>query len=154
MLAPKRVKWRKQQKGHMAGKALRGGTLLHGDYGLQAVECGYITARQIEAARIAVSKYTKKGGQMWIRIFPDKPRTKKAAETRMGSGKGNVEDWVSVIKPGRILYEIKGVTKEEATQAMKMANYKLPLKTKIVSKFSAIPQKKTAATAVAAEGAK
>ncbi len=146
MLAPKRVKWRKQQKGHMAGKALRGGALLHGDYGLQAVECGYITARQIEAARIAVSKYTKKGGQMWIRIFPDKPRTKKAAETRMGSGKGNVEDWVSVIKPGRILYEIKGVTREEATQAMKMANYKLPLKTKIVSKFSAVPQKKTASS--------
>lgn len=152
MLAPKRVKWRKQQKGHMAGKALRGGTLLHGDYGLQAAECGYITARQIEAARIAVSKYTKKGGQMWIRIFPDKPRTKKAAETRMGSGKGNVEDWVSVIKPGRILYEIKGVTKEEATMAMKMANYKLPLKTKIVSKFSAIPQKK--GTVPASEGAK
>jgi len=118
----------------MRGKALRGGELLHGDYGLQAAECGYITARQIEAARIAVSKYTKKGGQRWIRIFPDKPRTKKAAETGMGSGKGNVEDWVCVIKPGRILYEIKGVTKEEATQAMKMANYKLPLKTKIVAK--------------------
>ena len=134
MLSPKRVKWRKQQKGKMKGKALRGGTLLHGDYGLQATECGYITARQIEAARIAVSKYTKKGGAMWIRIFPDKPRTKKAAETRMGSGKGNVEDWVSVIKPGRVLYEIKGVTKEEAVMALRMANYKLPLTTKIISK--------------------
>lgn len=116
----------------MAGKALRGGALQYGDVGLQAVECAYVTARQIEAARIAVSKYTKKGGQMWIRIFPDKPRTKKAAETRMGSGKGNVEDWVCVVKPGRILYEIKGVTKAEAQEAMKMANYKLPLKTKIV----------------------
>lgn len=137
MLAPKRVKWRKQQKGNMKGKALRGGTLLHGDYGLQAVECGYITARQIEAARIAVSKFTKKGGRMWIRIFPDKPRTKKAAETRMGSGKGNVEDWVSVIKPGRVLYEIKGVTAAEAKEAMRLANYKLPLKTKIIARESA-----------------
>jgi large subunit ribosomal protein L16 len=134
VLAPKRVKWRKQQKGHMAGKALRGGNLQYGDVGLQATECGYVTARQIEAARIAVSKYTKKGGQMWIRIFPDKPRTKKAAETRMGSGKGNVEDWVCVVKPGRILYEIKGVTREEANEAMKMANYKLPLKTKVVTR--------------------
>ncbi len=134
MLAPKRVKWRKQQKGKMKGKALRGGSLLHGDFGLQAVECGYITSRQIEAARIAVSKFTKKGGQMWIRIFPDKPRTKKAAETRMGSGKGNVEDWVCVIKPGRVLYEIKGVTVQEAKEAMRLANYKLPLKTKIISK--------------------
>lgn len=139
MLAPKRVKWRKQQKGNMKGKALRGGTLLHGDYGLQAVECGYITARQIEAARIAVSKFTKKGGRMWIRIFPDKPRTKKAAETRMGSGKGNVEDWVSVIKPGRVLYEIKGVTAAEAKEAMRLANYKLPLKTKIIARESAVP---------------
>ena len=134
MLAPKRVKWRKQQKGKMKGKCSRGATLLHGDYGLQAAECGYITSRQIEAARIAVSKYTKKGGQMWIRIFPDKPRTKKPAEVRMGSGKGNVEDWVCVIKPGRMLYEIKGVTPEEGTEAMRLANYKLPLKTKIVSR--------------------
>lgn len=132
MLAPKRVKWRKQQKGKMRGKALRGGTLLHGDYGLQAVECGYITARQIEAARIAVSKFTKKGGSMWIRIFPDKPRTKKPAEVRMGSGKGNVEDWVCVVKPGRVLYEIKGVSREDGVSAMRLANYKLPLKTKII----------------------
>ncbi len=147
MLAPKRVKWRKQQKGNMKGKASRGQTLLHGDFGLQATECGYITSRQIEAARIAVSKYTKKGGQMWIRIFPDKPRTKKAAETRMGGGKGNVEDWVCVIKPGRVLYEIKGVTVLEATSAMKMANYKLPLKTKIISKAqAAAPAKATEGT--------
>jgi large subunit ribosomal protein L16 len=118
----------------MAGKALRGGALQYGDVGLQAAECAYVTARQIEAARIAVSKYTKKGGQMWIRIFPDKPRTKKAAETRMGSGKGNVEDWVCVVKPGRILYEIKGVTRAEAHEAMRMANYKLPLKTKIIDR--------------------
>jgi large subunit ribosomal protein L16 len=130
----------------MNGKALRGGTLLHGDYGLQAAECGYITARQIEAARIAVSKFTKKGGRMWIRIFPDKPRTKKAAETRMGSGKGNVEDWVSVIKPGRVLYEIKGVTEAEAKEALRLANYKLPLKTKIISRAA------TAAPAAAEAG--
>ncbi len=146
MLAPKRVKWRKQQKGKMKGKASRGNTLLHGDYGLQAAECGYITSRQIEAARIAVSKFTKKGGQMWIRIFPDKPRTKKPAEVRMGSGKGNVEDWVCVIKPGRILYEIKGVTALEAQTAMRMANYKLPLKTKIISNAQQV--------AVASSGAK
>lgn len=137
MLAPKRVKWRKQQKGKMRGKALRGGSLLHGDYGLQATECGYITARQIESARIAVSKFTKKGGQMWIRIFPEKPRTKKPAEVRMGSGKGNVEDWVCVIKPGRVLYEIKGVTRQEAHQALSLANYKLPLKTKIIGREEA-----------------
>ena len=137
MLAPKRVKWRKQQKGKMKGKALRGGSLLHGDFGLQATECGYITARQIESARIAVSKFTKKGGQMWIRIFPDKPRTRKPAEVRMGSGKGNVEDWVCVIKPGRVLYEIKGVTVAEAKEAMRLANYKLPLKTKVITREAA-----------------
>lgn len=147
MLAPKRVKWRKQQKGKMRGKALRGGSLLHGDYGLQAVECGYITARQIEAARIAVSKYTKKGGEMWIRIFPDKPRTKKPAEVRMGSGKGNVEDWVCVIKPGRVLYEIKGVTVDEAKSALRLANYKLPLKTKIISRATEAAAKAAAAAA-------
>jgi large subunit ribosomal protein L16 len=118
----------------MRGKALRGGSLLHGDFGLQAVECGYITSRQIESARIAVSKFTKKGGQMWIRIFPDKPRTRKPAEVRMGSGKGNVEDWVCVIKPGRVLYEIKGVTVAEAKEALRLANYKLPLKTKIIAR--------------------
>jgi large subunit ribosomal protein L16 len=134
VLAPKRVKWRKQQRGKMRGKCLRGHLIQHGEYALQAVECGYITSRQIEAARIAVSKYTKKGGNMWIRIFPDKARTRKPAEVRMGSGKGNVEDWVCVIKPGRILYEIGGVSREDGVEAMKMANYKLPLKTKIIYK--------------------
>ena len=145
MLAPKRVKWRKQQKGHMAGKALRGGALQYGDVGLQATECGYVTARQIEAARIAVSKYTKKGGQMWIRIFPDKPRTKKAAETRMGSGKGNVEDWVCVVKPGRILFEMAGVGQAEAMEAMRLAAHKLPVATKVVTR-------ETVAAATATEG--
>jgi len=134
MLAPKRVKWRKQQKGRMTGRASRGETLLNGEYGLQAVECGYITSRQIEAARIAMTRYTKRGGQTWIRIFPDKPRTKKPAEVRMGSGKGNVEDWVCVIKPGRVLYEIAGVPKEDATEAMRLASNKLPIKAKIISK--------------------
>ncbi len=118
----------------MRGKCLRGHEILHGDYALQATECGYVTSRQIEAARIAVSKYTKKGGNMWIRIFPDKPRTKKPAEVRMGSGKGNVEDWVCVVKPGRILYEIGGVSRQDGVEAMRMANYKLPLKTKIIYK--------------------
>ncbi len=134
MLAPKRVKWRKQQKGNMKGRATRGQTLLNGEYGLQAVECGYITSRQIEAARIAMTRYTKRGGQVWIRIFPDKPRTKKPAEVRMGSGKGNVEDWVCVIKPGRVLYEIGGVSKEDASEAMRLANNKLPIKSKVISK--------------------
>ena len=141
MLAPKRVKWRKQQRGKMRGKSLRGSAILHGDFALQAVECGYVTSRQIEAARIAVSKYTKKGGNMWIRIFPDKPRTKKPAEVRMGSGKGNVEDWVSVVRPGRILYEIGGVSRQDAVEALKMANYKLPLKTKIISKTDTAKEK-------------
>lgn len=146
MLSPKRVKWRKQQKGNMKGRAMRGNTLLHGEYGLQASEPGYITARQIEAARIAVSRYTKRGGQIWIRIFPDKPRTRKPAEVRMGSGKGNVEDWVCVIRPGRILYEIKGVTQQEAVEAMRLANNKLPLKTKVIAKegFSAARSSKVA----------
>jgi large subunit ribosomal protein L16 len=138
VLSPKRVKWRKQQKGKMRGKALRGGVVMNGDFGLVAAECGYITARQIEAARIAVSKYTKKGGSMWIRIFPDKPRTKKPAEVRMGSGKGNVEDWVCVVKPGRVLYEIGGVTPAEAKEALRLANYKLPLKTKILAKGASL----------------
>src|SRR3954471_15045850 len=110
MLAPKRVKWRKMQKGKMRGTAERGGTLHFGDFGLQATECGRITARQIEASRVAMTRYIKRGGQVWIRIFPDKPVTKKAAETRMGSGKGNVEEWVSVIKPGRIIFEMTGIT--------------------------------------------
>jgi len=134
VLAPKRVKWRKQQKGKMKGRATRGQFLLNGEYGLQAVECGYITARQIEAARVAMTRYTKRGGQSWIRIFPEKPRTRKPAEVRMGSGKGNVEDWVCVIKPGRILYEIAGVSREDALEAMRLANNKLPIKSKVITK--------------------
>ena len=132
MLAPKRVKWRKQQKGRMRGKALRGGELQYGDFGLQATECGRITARQIEAARIAMTRFTKRGGKTWIRIFPDKPVTKKPAEVRMGSGKGNVEFWVAVIKPGRILFEMEGIPREMAEEALRLANHKLPLKTKFV----------------------
>jgi len=118
----------------MAGKALRGGNLQYGDVGLQATECGYVTARQIEAARIAVSKYTKKGGQMWIRIFPDKPRTKKAAETRMGSGKGSPEWWVANVKPGRVLFEVAGVNEELAREALTRAIHKLPLKARIIKR--------------------
>lgn len=132
MLAPKRVKWRKQHKGRMRGKALRGGELQYGDFGLQATECGRITARQIEAARIAMTRFTKRGGKTWIRIFPDKPVTKKPAEVRMGSGKGNVEFWVAVIKPGRILFEMEGIPKDMAQEALRLANHKLPLKTKFV----------------------
>jgi large subunit ribosomal protein L16 len=149
VLAPKRVKWRKQQKGNMKGKATRGQTLLNGEYGLQATECGYITSRQIEAARVAMTRYTKRGGQTWIRIFPDKPRTRKPAEVRMGSGKGNVEDWVCVIKPGRILYEIAGVPRADALEAMRLANNKLPVNAKIVSKVS--PQGAAKAAAKVAE---
>ena len=134
MLAPKRVKWRKVQKGRMRGKCLRGAELQYGDFGLQASECGYITARQIEAARIAMSRYTKRGGKSWIRIFPDKPLTRKAAETRMGSGKGNVEFWVAVIKPGRILFEMNGVTREQAQEAFLRAAHKLPFKTKFLER--------------------
>ena len=118
----------------MSGPAKAGRTVAFGDFGLATTEPAWVTARQIEAARRAMTRSIKRGGKVWIRIFPDKPRTKKAAETRMGSGKGNVEDWVCVVKPGRILYEIKGVTKQEATDAMKMANYKLPLKTKIIAR--------------------
>jgi large subunit ribosomal protein L16 len=149
VLAPKRVKWRKQQKGNMKGKATRGQTLLNGEYGLQATECGYITSRQIEAARVAMTRYTKRGGQTWIRIFPDKPRTRKPAEVRMGSGKGNVEDWVCVIKPGRILYEIAGVPRADALEAMRLANNKLPVNAKIVSKVP--PQGAAKAAAKVAE---
>lgn len=134
MLAPKRVKWRKQQKGKMRGKALRGGTLNFGTYGLQAVECGKITSRQIEAARVAMTRYVKRGGQVWTRIFPDKALTKKPAETRMGSGKGNVEEWAAVIKPGRVLYEMDGIPKAEAVEALRLAGYKLPIKVKVIFK--------------------
>lgn len=134
MLAPKRVKWRKQHKGRMRGKALRGAELQYGDFGLQATECGRITARQIEAARIAMTRFTKRGGKTWIRIFPDKPITKKPAEVRMGSGKGNVEFWVATIRPGRILFEMEGIPKSMAQEALRLANNKLPLKTKFVAR--------------------
>lgn len=134
MLTPKKVKYRKQQKGRMKGKTKRGMKLNFGDYGLQAVECGWISSRQIEAARIAMTRRVKRGGKMWIRIFPDKPITKKPAEVRMGKGKGAPESWVAVVKPGRILYEMEGVSRELAYDALRLASYKLPVKTKVVER--------------------
>ena len=134
MLSPKKVKFRKQQRGRMKGQALRGGTLNFGDFGLQAVECGYVSSKQIEAARIAMTRHVKRGGKMWIRIFPDKPITKKPAEVRMGKGKGPPEAWVAVVKPGRILYEMEGVDREMAREAFRLAAHKLPIKTKIVER--------------------
>ncbi len=134
MLAPKRVKYRKVQKGRMKGIATRGNTLAFGDYGLKATECGWLTAKQIEAARIAITRYAKRGGKVWIRIFPDKPITKKPAETRMGKGKGSPEGWVAVVKPGKILYEIKGVSEEDAREAFRLASHKLPIATRFVSR--------------------
>jgi large subunit ribosomal protein L16 len=138
MLSPKRVIWRKVQKGKMRGRADRGGTLFFGDFGLQAQECGRINSKQLEAARVAMTRSVKRGGRIWIRIFPDKPITKKAAETRMGSGKGNVEEWAAVIKPGRIIFEMNGITKEEAYEALRLANNKLPVKCKPMSKQSEV----------------
>jgi large subunit ribosomal protein L16 len=132
MLMPKKVKYRKQQRGRMAGKAWRGSTLAFGDYGLKAMECGWITDRQIEAARVAMTRSIKRGGKVWIRLFPDKPITKKPAETRMGKGKGAPEQWVAVIRPGKILFEMEGVGHDIAKEAMKLAAAKLPLPTKLV----------------------
>ena len=134
MLMPKRVKWRKQMRGRMRGKALRGAELLTGDFGLQALEPGYVSARQIEAARRSIVRYMKRRGKVWIRIFPDKPYTKKAAETRMGKGKGNVEYWVAVVRPGRIMFELAGVPDDAAIHALKQASYKFAIKTKVVSR--------------------
>ena len=134
MLLPKRVKYRKQFRGRMKGKAHRGNTVSHGQYGLVALEPAWITNRQIEAARIAMTRYIKRGGQVWIKIFPDKPVTEKPAETRMGSGKGSPEYWVAVVKPGRILFEIAGVEQEEAYEALRLAMHKLPLKCKVIKK--------------------
>ncbi len=134
MLAPKKVKYRKRQKGRRAGMASRGNQLNFGDYGLQAMECGWATTRQFEAARIAMTRHIKRGGKIWIRIFPDKPITRKPAETRMGKGKGAPEDWVAVIQPGRILYEMEGVTWETAQQAFRLASHKLPLATKFIAR--------------------
>jgi large subunit ribosomal protein L16 len=132
MLSPKRVKYRKQQKGRMRGKALRGNNVAFGTFGLKALECGYLTSQQIEAARIAMTRYVKRGGQIWIRIFPDKPFTRKPAETRMGKGKGSPEGWLAVIRPGRILYEMEGISEEDAREALRLASHKLPLRTKFV----------------------
>jgi large subunit ribosomal protein L16 len=134
MLSPKRVKYRKQQKGKMRGRALRGSTLAFGTFGLQALSCGYLTAQQIEAARIAMTRYVKRGGQIWIRIFPDKPITKKPAETRMGKGKGSPEGWVAVIRPGRVLYEMEGISIDDAKEALRLASHKLPIPTKFISR--------------------
>jgi len=134
MLQPKKVKHRKVMKGRMKGKALRGSTVSFGEYGLQAMDRGRITARQIEAARIAMTRYVKRGGKIWIRIFPDKPVTKKPAETRMGKGKGNPEEWVAVVKPGRVLYEMEGVNAKVAQEAFRLAASKLPLPTRFVAR--------------------
>lgn len=133
MLMPKKVKWRKVQKGRMRGKALRGSSLSFGTYGLKALEPKWITSRQIEATRVAITRHVKRGGKLWIRIFPDKPITQKPAETRMGKGKGTPEYWVAVVKPGRILFELEGVPFDVAKEAMRLASHKLPLKTKFVS---------------------
>lgn len=132
MLSPKKVKYRKQQKGRMRGKAYRGCDVSFGDYGLQATECGWITARQIEAARMAVTRHVKRSGKLWIRIFPDKPLTKKPAETRMGKGKGSPEEWVASVRPGRMLYEIAGVSEDVARRAFVLAAHKLGLQTRFV----------------------
>ena len=134
MLMPKKVKYRKQQRGRMAGKAWRGSSIAFGDYGLKAMECGWITDRQIEAARVAMTRFIKRGGKVWIRLFPDKPITKKPAETRMGKGKGAPEQWVAVIRPGKVLFEMEGVPQATAEQAMGLAADKLPIRTKLVSR--------------------
>jgi large subunit ribosomal protein L16 len=134
MLTPKRVKWRKVHRGRMTGRAIRGSTLTFGDFGLQAMEPCWMTARQIEAARIAMTRHIKRGGKVWIKVFPDKPVTKKPAEVRMGAGKGNPEFWVAVVRPGRVLFELSGVAPEVAREALKRAAAKLPIDTKIVAR--------------------
>ena len=134
MLLPKRVKYRKQQRGRMKGAASRGNYVAYGDYGIAACEPGWITSNQIEAARVAMTRSTKRGGKVWIKIFPDKPVTQKPAETRMGSGKGSPEYWVAVVKPGRVMFEIGGVSEEVAREALRLASHKLPCKTKIVKR--------------------
>ena len=134
MLMPKRVKHRRVQRGRLKGKALRGNTVSNGSFGLMATEPAWITSNQIEAARIAMTRYVKRGGKVWIKIFPDKPITEKPAETRMGSGKGSPEYWVAVVKPGRIMFEMDGITEEQAREAMRLASHKLPIKCKFVKK--------------------
>lgn len=138
MLSPKKVKFRKQQKGRMRGTARRGAALNFGEYGLQAVDCGYISSKQIEAARIAMTRHVKRGGKIWIRVFPDKPLTKKPAEVRMGKGKGAPESWVAVIRPGLMLYEMSGVSKEMAQEALRLAAHKLSVKTRFVERSEEI----------------
>ena len=140
MLMPKRVKYRKSQRGRRAGKAYRGSTVAFGDFGLKAMEPAWITSRQIEACRVALTRKMKRDGKVWIRIFPDKPFTKKPAETRMGSGKGNPEGWVAVVRPGRIMFEVDGVSKEAAQEAMRLASHKLPIKTKFVSRIDLVSE--------------
>ena len=137
MLLPKRVKYRRVMRGRMKGKATRGNVVSNGDFGLQALEPCWITSRQIEAARIAMTRYTKRGGKVWIKIFPDKPVTRKPAETRMGSGKGSPEYWVAVVKPGRIMFEMSGIPEENAREAMRLAMHKLPVKCKFVKRETA-----------------
>ena len=134
MLSPKRVRWRKVQKGRMRGKAYRGSEVSFGDFGLQTLECGWLTARQIEAGRIAMTRHVKRGGKVWIRVFPDKPITKRPAETRMGKGKGSVELWACPVNRGRILYEMEGVSEELAREALRLASHKLPIKTRFLKR--------------------
>ena len=137
MLIPKRVKYRRQQRGRMTGKATRGNTVTYGEYGLVALAPAWITSNQIEAARVAMTRYTKRGGKVWIKIFPDKPVTQKPAETRMGSGKGSPEYWVSVVKPGRVMFEIAGVPEDAAQEALRLASHKLPIRTKVLKREEA-----------------
>ena len=137
MMMPKKVKYRKQQRGRMAGKAWRGSSISFGEYGLKSMECAWITSRQIEAARVAMTRSIKRGGKVWIRLFPDKPITKKPAETRMGKGKGAPEEWVAVIRPGKILFEMEGVDRATALAAMRLAAHKLPIRTKFVGREDA-----------------
>ena len=140
MLLPKRVKYRRVHRGRMTGKAMRGNFVSNGEFGLQATEPAWVTSNQIEAARIAMTRYIKRGGQVWIKIFPDKPVTKKPAETRMGSGKGSPEFWVAVVKPGRVMFEIAGVPEETAREAMRLASHKLPLKTKFIVREDSVKE--------------
>lgn len=134
MLMPRKVKFRKQQRGRMTGKAWRGSSISFGEYGLKAMECGWVTARQIEAARIAMTRFIKRGGKVWVRVFPDKPITKKPAETRMGKGKGAPEEWVCVVRPGKMLFEMEGVTPEIASAAMRLAAHKMAIRTRFVER--------------------
>ncbi len=138
MLSPKKVKWRKQQKGRMRGMSKGGNYVAFGDVGLQATECGWLTARQIEAARIAISRHVKRGGKLYVRVFPDKPVSKKPAETRMGKGKGNPEEWVAVVRPGRVLYELEGVDPKLAIQAFQLAHHKLSVNTRVITREQAL----------------